>query len=212
MENPSLAKQIQHNLENSPQSTGWWNVPELKAAARTSLPDLVCPSDSSSDLGKGAAAVVHTYLLGSVPMLQCGAISPANGAAEMSRTNYLGVSGAMGHVGDSIWDRWRGLFSNRSDYSIKHVVDGTSHTLMFGETRGYENNERKYVFSWLCGAMPTGYGLDGSTWSQFSSAHKGVTQFGFIDGSVHAISTDVSPDTYRAMSGIADRESYPDPW
>jgi prepilin-type N-terminal cleavage/methylation domain-containing protein len=212
LEQPQLGKAIQQNLAPTPSSPGWWGNAELKNCAKTVMGGLTCPSDSSADVGYGTVAAVHTYLSGTTPKIQSAVISTANGAAFYARSNYLGISGGMGYLDDPAWDRWRGIFSNRSHYAIKDIVDGTSNTLMFGESCGYEGGERKYVFSWFCGALPTGYGLDGSTWSQFSSAHPGIVQFGYVDGSAHAISRELSPEVYQAMSGIADREIFDKPW
>jgi hypothetical protein len=75
------------------------------------------------------------------------------------------------------------------------VQDGTSNTLMFGEVLGgFEPrvpggpDERLYSFSWLCGALPTIYGLpENGPWYSFGSRHRGVVQFCKGDGSVISV-------------------------
>jgi hypothetical protein len=122
----------------------------------------------------------------------------------LSRSSYFGIAGYSGEVGEPSVDRWRGIFLNRTRISIKNITDGQSHTMMFGECRCRQDNTRLYNASWLCGPLPTCAGLTGNSWPQFGSNHAGIVNFAFADGSLHGISIDIDPDTYHALSGIAD--------
>jgi prepilin-type processing-associated H-X9-DG protein len=98
---------------------------------------------------------------------------------------------------------------------LENVTDGTSSTLMFGETLGGNPNglgqgQRDYALLWIgSGAFPTGYGFSSTpNWWNFSSRHSGIINFCYADGSVHAVSTGVNTRTLRSAAGKADGEVY----
>jgi prepilin-type N-terminal cleavage/methylation domain-containing protein len=117
-------------------------------------------------------------------------------------TNYTGVCG-LGQGGSPLWDKYAGIFGNRTKQKIATISDGSSNTIMFGEICGTKTTSSKvitngvagtdttpneYNLSWVgVGAMYTrrglGQGVD-SEWRQFSSYHTGVVQFALGDGSV----------------------------
>lgn len=116
---------------------------------------------------------------------------------------------------------------NRSQLTLGQVTvkDGTSNTLMFGETiGGTGTGDRNHAFCWVgCGAMPTAWGLGrgnrvplegGSEWYRFSSRHVAVVQFCFGDGSVRGLrygttTTLFSPDwqVLAQLSGVNDGQA-----
>jgi prepilin-type processing-associated H-X9-DG protein len=126
---------------------------------------------------------------------------------------------------------YEGIFTNRSATKIGAIPDGTSNTLMFGETLGGFSPDAPYStryieLSWFgVGALPTKFGmgqpglqygnsLPGANWNTFSSRHSGVVQFCFADGSVRALkygnSTVRKPHcsndwyTFNALAGMHD--------
>jgi prepilin-type processing-associated H-X9-DG protein len=145
--------------------------------------------------------------------------TPAGLYLPKGHTNYAGVAGALGaarevsnadtstcpgdfpSTGGVNLQLYEGLFTNRSANKLSAVPDGTSNTLLFGETLGgfdpntYSN--RIIMDSWFgVGALPTKFGLGqpglpygnslpGANWDTFSSRHPGGVQFCFADGSVH---------------------------
>jgi prepilin-type N-terminal cleavage/methylation domain-containing protein/prepilin-type processing-associated H-X9-DG protein len=136
-------------------------------------------------------------------------------------SNYAGVAGALGSArevtaadaatcpgdfpstGGVNLQRYEGIFTNRSATKVGSIPDGTSNTLMFGETLGgFDSNTlsvRTLIMSWFgVGALPTKFGLGqpnqpygnskpGAGWPTFSSRHLGGVQFCFADGSVRLL-------------------------
>ena len=118
------------------------------------------------------------------------------GGESLGRTNYLPVAGGFGAIGNT-WDRWRGVFYNRSVNRLGGITDGTSNTLLIGEYAGGYNDEGNLDWSaaWIgasgmfsaYGLAPQAYNGRRPSWSQFGSMHPGVVQFAFADGSVRTM-------------------------
>jgi prepilin-type N-terminal cleavage/methylation domain-containing protein/prepilin-type processing-associated H-X9-DG protein len=113
----------------------------------------------------------------------------------LARTNYLGVAGC-GAGSDAFFDRYRGLYTNRSEVSLTQVsiLDGTSNTLLYGEmaaSRWYQQPLESVDMSWMgCGALGTYTGLQRAFQARtmmFSSWHSAGVQFCFADGSVRMV-------------------------
>src|SRR5579871_1682181 len=172
----------------------------------------------------------------------------STGYFPKGHTNYVGVAGALGSApwvaasdpntcpadfpstGGVNLKQYEGIFTNRSNNKVGSIPDGTSNTLMFGETLGgFDSttlNLRALVMSWFgVGALPTKFGLGvpgqpygnslpGAGWPTFSSKHTGGVQFCFADGSVRLLTfgrttvrkPNCSPDWYtlQALAGIKD--------
>ncbi len=167
-----------------------------------------CPSDDPYSSTEGTFVALHTYGPDAPNNFLRGRLFPYSttpSARELGRTNYVGVAGTAGKSGCHPVRNWHpgftyglfeGIFYNRSDTTLGQlaVQDGASNILMFGETLGGVqpataggSPERRYSFSWMCGALPTYYGLYGpesGPWYAFSSRHRKVVQFVKADGSV----------------------------
>jgi len=130
-------------------------------------------------------------------------------------SNYTGVCGPAAHGLSTYWNRWCGIFYSRSTTTLSGIADGTSNTLMYGESssrwRGSPwtastpvgepaGGDNTGQMNWLgCGAIPTYRGINVGVYGNpavgghgrtgtFSSNHSGdVVQFCFGDGSVRAI-------------------------
>jgi len=156
-----------------------------------------------------------------------GALGAAREVASADRSTCPGDFPATGGVN---LQRYEGLFTNRSANKLGAVPDGTSNTLLFGETLGgfdaTSTSRRTLIMSWFgVGALPTKFGLGqpglpfgsnlpGANWYAFSSRHSGGVQFCFADGSVRLLkfggttirNPNCSSDWYtlNALAGMKD--------
>jgi hypothetical protein len=110
-------------------------------------------------------------------------------AYNLGLTDYLGVSGQFGSASGP-----PGAFTNRSQVALAQIssADGTSNTLLFGESLGdSEVGPRFTANSWIgAGALPTALGTPVGgplPYGNFSSRHPGVVLFCFANGSVHPV-------------------------
>ncbi len=109
-----------------------------------------------------------------------------------------------------------GLFSPNSSRRIAEIRDGTSNTIMIGETvlAEFLGKQRRGSI-WIGAPMGTGYTcnsmtlngsvdfrINGSNPGAFSSFHKGGAQFVFADGSTHFLSENLDG---TIISNLADR-------
>jgi len=193
----------------------WWTYLSTWTAANTTVKSYLCPSNNSPHAPDQAAFVEIVYL--AAGQLGVGAsgdytlLDYFNGQTTLGRTNYVGVNGYYGSgVGD---DPLEGLFLNRTFRNLANVTDGTSNTLLFGETIGdaqAPNTPQGFSFTWMgVGYLPTAYGLGNpaSVWAQFSSNHPNVVQFCLADGSVRAIIKSADFNTYVYASGFQDGQN-----
>ncbi len=163
----------------------WWTQSENVAAqtGQVRLKDLQCPSDNWDEPASDGVLFTTHIMVGNKTF------QTMLGPKELGRTNYTGVAGAAGdfepasksnQYGDPQADfrQWIGILYNRSTVTLGQVTvqDGTSNTLMFGESLGSSavntpgsrpgvtTTKRDRAWSWFgVGAMGTAYGLGGST-------------------------------------------------
>lgn len=206
MEQAPIGKVLTAGLDQQPTASPWWEDDALLAVAETPINTLICPSDSPYESSEGTFGELHTYNRNGAARMQSALITNASGGDRLGRTNYVGVAGAMGYIGGSAWDKWKGIYTNWSNTPAKQIRDGLSNTLMFGEALGgLHDGQRKYSFSWMgCGALPTAWGLGGGQYYRFSSNHRGLVQFCLADGSMRPLSLEIERSTFRALSGIRD--------
>jgi hypothetical protein len=189
----------------------WWGNGTLWGLAQYRIKTFECPSDAEGVPTSGT--FVTTY---SKDYTFTGGYYPQPTSNVLGRTNYLGCAGAIGPSIDGFYGQWKGLQTNRSKNSIAIVPDGTSNTILLGETIGGANKgPRDFRMSWMgCGLMATAWGLPTGTsgWYQYSSNHTGgVVLFCFTDGSVRyaragASATFFTGDWYvfQEMAGYID--------
>lgn len=198
----------------------WWrdddgdptDVDSLWDGAQTRLSVLLCPSDNAYGNSRANTSRLHTW----GPPGRTGTISmrgfSAASTPQLGRTNYLGVAGGMGKTASS-WDRWIGIFYNRSKTKFGDITDGTSNTLMFGEVTGLWSDDtratgRLWSFTWNNGPLPTAWrlgGRDPHDWKKFNSLHAGkVVNFAVADGSVQTLSINMDRSTFLYLSSRAD--------
>jgi prepilin-type N-terminal cleavage/methylation domain-containing protein len=192
----------------------WFNLSQSWTAAHAKIRFFQCPSDTLyENVTGGGAATVYTY----EPVVGAGAYGAVlwyfPGYQALGRTNYLGVAGACGKGAHTASPSdgpganlalYEGIFVNRNDITLGQlaVQDGTSNTLMFGETIGGAGvGPRDFYHSWMgSGVLFTKFGLgrgngtpgstsneNGSSWPRFSSRHAAVVQFCFGDCSTRGV-------------------------
>jgi len=192
---------------NTVVATVWWGVSSTWSAANNTVPVFLCPDDTAATSSPSQFAYFYMWQ----PAANSGTVSGGvfSGQQALGRTNYLGVAGWMGSAQPTYY---QGVFYNRSQTRLVAIADGTSNTLMFGETVGdTTTGTRNYAHTWMgSGAMPTAWGIDGSqtsnvsTWYTFSSQHTGIINFAMCDGSVRSLATSTNVSTLYALSGATD--------
>lgn len=205
-------------FDSSRQGTSYWMLPSAWRIGQYRFPEFVCPSANPYD-AQETFATVHFFLrTGAVeqPVAAGVAGNSSFNTSVLGRTNYLGSAGAVGRSGSAEWDRWAGVFYNRSQIGPSDIIDGAAATFLFGEACGgtQGNGTTTYGFSWIgCGALGTYWGLDTGNWQSFGSHHPGITQFCMADNSVRRIRFDIDQQIYVALSGIRDQQpaSVPEP-
>jgi prepilin-type N-terminal cleavage/methylation domain-containing protein/prepilin-type processing-associated H-X9-DG protein len=217
IEQNNLYTQIDQTLFNLPPSTvsgNWWGT--AYGQSQNALKTYTCPSDPLGATGQpssGVFAYVYTTA-GGLSGASFGVPSP------VARSNYASVSGALGSSTDPFWGKYVGVYTPNSKTKITSIIDGTSNTLGFGETMGGTTpGTRDFTLSWMGGAnLPTAWALPNTTgWYSYGSAHTGIVNFGYCDGSVRSIRkfSGASTDWYSSSwyvfqqtSGMQDGVAY----
>jgi prepilin-type N-terminal cleavage/methylation domain-containing protein/prepilin-type processing-associated H-X9-DG protein len=218
----SLTQGGNSNQEN------WYHHPANQAMAQAKLSVFLCPSDDAGTVQARRVMWAQHWLYYGAPTPSWFIDDPwswdfafaPNSAFgnSLGRTNYVGVNGGGGIASDlprapqSPFAKYEGIFSNRSKVTLGELAtqDGSSNTLMFGESLGGSGvGPRDTVFSWIGGItlataaglgrpnlphedqIPNGWWEEGpevgaSAW-RFSSRHQGGVQFAFGDASVRLV-------------------------
>ncbi len=201
----------------APKQTGpFWSGTANWPVAQYKMPNFLCPSDTAA--GRPDTNIVtvtykttptdvnaYTYLYPDTPYL--------------GRTNYLASGGAAGLIGNG-WDQWAGVMYNQSAQTIATIQDGSSNTLLYGESLGdnYDGAAKRWTntaaHGWMgIGWLPTVFGLNVNTYPDagymmFTSKHTGVVNFVYADGSVRGVKTSAAALVFRHASGAADGNTY----
>jgi prepilin-type N-terminal cleavage/methylation domain-containing protein len=218
VEQQAVYGQIQVNW--NPRQVGgpwWYNSPSNVDAARARIPIYKCPSDEVEEVLQNANAYIATAINYGQPGIYAGggwAIGPGSnphsadfGAAGIGLTNYMGSGGVMGTVSPT------GTFAGLQVVQYKGMMlpvtkttsnlvtlegvasaDGTSNTIMLGESLGSTNGGPRDVgFPWIVsGSRPTFWCIPDTRsnirWFDWSSNHTGmIVNFVMGDGSVRSI-------------------------
>jgi len=178
------------------------NGTNLPPWCTTKIKSLICPSDDpytyKGDPPGGAfsCGVIDAYWVekGSVWIDYLYDAPPY--IDQVGLSNYIGITGALGDDADdpgsgSFWTNLKGVFWKNSKAKLTDIKDGTSNTMMFGETLAGNSppGQRDFALSWAgAGAAPTAWELvEPQHWYQYGSRHPGVSNFAFGDGSVRPI-------------------------
>ncbi|CAN5167146.1 DUF1559 domain-containing protein [soil metagenome] len=195
------------NLQFDPADYAWptnanstWVAVNQGIYERPSV--FVCPSDTSKPfVNYGGQTKVGT---GSYAVVQ-GSFGPDNG------------------IGDNVKINNNGMFGYKTTYKRAEMKDGTSNTIMVGETKWSDNDLSWNVWS-VAGRLESamrstcnppntipGTGITTTPYSSplsgaFGSRHIRVTMFVFGDGHVQPISDNIPLGTFKALSTRAGGE------
>jgi prepilin-type processing-associated H-X9-DG protein len=200
------------DLFPTPPLQRWWTPASNWLMAQSKLPAFQCPSTNVEQPTDMLPYIAMLYSTTGVNATGATATSfTLTGGNPVGRTNYLGCSGRIGRTGATIPDTLEGFFTNRSKNTFATNIDGSSNTLLMGETVGevWNRTETRRTWSWFGSPpMPTSFhiGLDGNadTRLKFSSRHPGIVNFTWGDGSVRGIRLTIPNLTLRQLSGIRD--------
>jgi len=212
MEQMEIERQVKVIKLLDQRGPAWWRDAISWNTAHYKIPAFICPSGNPYGNEQGATATTNTFGTtqngGTLRLWYFG--HPAG--TKLGRTNYVGVSGQLGMVPvDNGWYKYHGALGNRTRFKISEITDGSSYTLLFGETTGgihviSDRDRHLFSHSWIgTGAMPTAWGLEGKEWYRFSSEHNDQVNFAMADGSVQTVNVNIDIGKYRNHSGISER-------
>jgi prepilin-type N-terminal cleavage/methylation domain-containing protein len=205
-------------LDMTPDSTGWVNSTGFPVYTTNKIKSYECPSDNL--YAPVSVGVIDAYWVeqGSLwidYLGQTASTLPNQNIKLLGGTNYIASAGAYGDDPDTDTSvngqykaslaQFAGPFTRNSTNKITDCTDGTSNTIAFGETlAGEEVGTRDFRLAWFgAGCMPTYRDCETpSHWYSFGSHHTAVVNFGFMDGSVRAI-TKTSPYVAPTAGGPA---------
>ncbi|MCU0876462.1 MAG: DUF1559 domain-containing protein [Pirellulaceae bacterium] len=197
---------IRQNLDANVREGRWYGDTSTVQASRTRIRTYECPSTDPYTHKPNQTLLVHyPYSVTGTILNFTGVLTTDSAGLGMGRTSYLGVAGYGSNVPG--FESRRGIFLTRSKTRLADIGDGTSNTLMFGETVGgrLPGQPREFGMTWMgCGLMVTAFGLGPKDWANFASEHPGVVQFALADGSVRPISVTMDFPAYVSVSAMQD--------
>ena len=201
------------------------NDPRLRAALQVQLPILTCPSDSSAGLRdddaiSGVFPPVPSFLVASTNYKGVAgdfSYKPNLSAIQLFLNEPWGSESDCHARTDCTGVFWRYTYW-RGGIKLKEITDGTSNTIMVGETVVEYNASNAYFFSgsdWASAHMQFNYkpkGLNPYTSPRdearqrygdnrgFSSEHPGGGHFAYADASVRFLNEGIDHQLYRALA------------
>ncbi len=198
---------------------GSWigDIPSVADAMGIRIPIFECPSDSYSNLADETEVFVASqpgYVTDIAQSRDTIMVAPIPASeSNFASGSYFGCAGA--HSGglqpDRALRRFRGIMSCRERIPLDRVVDGTSNTVMYGESVGHIiDHQRAAFFPWMFGGLLRGRGPN--PWMQTFSPGGDFLLFGdseysaFVSfGSKHpTVNLSLGDGSVRAQSREVD--------
>ncbi|MFK7767243.1 MAG: DUF1559 domain-containing protein [Mariniblastus sp.] len=224
---PSICTDSKSDLTNSTFfPSGLYAFSEVQVVMETPISVVECPSDSLAVALKNPVGSQPVYATDEQIDVFFYLIVEE---FPMAGTNYAGCSGAYSGGKIPVIDmlRYDGVFGSRSKTRLADVRDGTSNTILIGESSGHIiGRERQSQNPWLFAALARGRsdldwrtqssirspGLEllGDSWfahqTGFASMHPTSVNFAHVDGSVHAVNRAIDWQTLYSLCGMKDGE------
>jgi prepilin-type N-terminal cleavage/methylation domain-containing protein len=209
LEQQTVFEKIPIDLDINRSAPPWWDDVATWQVAQTRLGIFRCPSDNPYSSTQATVIGLNQYWAPKESKIYLNGVVVYNedGGNWLGRTNYVGSAGELGQTTHPTVDRFKGVFTNRSRNTAGFIRDGTSQTILFGETAGHvdSNGILLYSHSWMgSGALPVAWGLGKKEWSTFSSWHSNAVLFCYADGSVRPLAIFVDLPVLKSMAGMAD--------
>jgi len=194
-------------INDNPTATGpnWWGVGGNRAASFYRVKTFECPADNPY-----GRPYIYVLPVGVSCGGGCGfeVFYSFGTAYNFGRTNYVATSGGLGKLQNG-WDAYAGMLYTQSSMTIETVTDGSSNTLLFGETLGGNPKGGNTSYAWIgMGAMGTAYGIDPPDWYKFGSQHDSVVNFVYGDGSVRGVRKSAPTWSVNYAAGAGDGVVY----
>lgn len=207
------------SVNQSVERMAWWLDGSGANVVASRMPSKIflCPSDSAGSEALTPIVSMHHF--------RFQAFTNTIADQQVAKTNYIGVSGVAGSHGEletlsngKQASRYAGILGNRYQLTLGYITakDGTSNTLMMGETLGGSYADRQTAYAWVgSSSLPVYRGiaikglpasLGGADETRFSSVHNSGVQFLFADGSVRTIGSD------GTTSGLTGSGDWLGPW
>jgi prepilin-type processing-associated H-X9-DG protein len=167
-----------------------WDTAAVKAAMLVRPPMFGCPSDTSKKVSDASQAATGSYAL----------VNGSNGPSSGLDTYKIKLNNT-------------GMFNYAVSYTMAHMTDGTSNTLIAGEV--IEAHTSQSSNRWMVASRHSdvlrstenpintqpGKGVVYSTLNAaFASRHPGGAHFAFADGHVAFLNDNINLTVYRALS------------
>ena len=186
----------------------WWSG-DFFNLSKTKVPSFVCPE--LTEVPKNVYANIHFYLDENGMITREEEVINDDGSitmedrvnAEASRlpnrdfglTRYRPCGGDTNLIAGR-----RGILRNRSQTTFAQITDGSSNTILFGETPGGSNE-----YAWATGGIINSFVGFGNGNIQWGSEHPGnIVNFCFADGSVHSLNESTDLTVLANLSSMED--------